>query len=389
MTKIGLIGVGRLGLMFALTFEKHGFDVVASSYKKDYVEQLQNRTIHSTEPGVQELLKSAQNIRFTTDNHDVIDSCDVIYVMVATPSLETGDYDVNAVWDVARDFVQHKSNVAGKLLVIGCTTNPGDCQQLTEYLYPHGVNVAYHPTMAAQGSVLKNIEHPPSLLFGVTDQMIGQKCIEIFGKIAAPDTSFHVMSPTAAEIVKLAGNCKATAIISFYNTLGKIIIESGLENDLDEAMKYTNTLKRDDFKTFGYGYGGPCFPRDNRSFVHYARKIGLDYELGDVVDRSNREHSEYLTSHFIKRNPANIPYYFDYVSYKPGVNIFEESQQLFVCKKLLAQGYRVYINPSKYLLDEIKHELQEEFGDLVGFESLDDLIKKNINVIEANIQLWI
>lgn len=388
MKKIGLIGVGRLGLMFALSFERRGFEVIASSYREDYVRQLQSRTVHSTEPGVQDLLKSAQNIRFTTDNHDVIDSCDVIYVMVATPSLDTGDYDVSAVWNVAQDFAKRSSDVRGKLLVIGCTTNPGTCRDIAEYLRPYEVNVAYHPTMAAQGSVLRDIENPPSLLFGVENEELGRRCTEIFGSIVSADVSFHVMSTTAAEIVKLAGNCKATAIITFYNALGQIIIESGLEKDLKEAMAYTNTLKKDDFRTFGYGYGGPCFPRDNRSFVHYARKIGLDYELGTFVDRFNNEHSEYLVQFFIRKNPRRLPYYFDYVSYKPGVNIFEESQQLSVCKKLLELGHRVYVNPSKYLLDEVKQELEKEFGDLIGFQNRDELVAKNIDIIEANIKLW-
>jgi len=383
--QIGLIGVGRLGLMFALSFERRGFKVVGSSHREDYVEQLQNRIIDSTEPGVKELLASSKNIRFTSDNHDVIDSCDVIYVMVATPSLDTGDYDVSAVWNIARDFAEHPNNVRGKLLVIGCTTNPGVCREVIEYLRPYGVDVAYHPTMAAQGSVLRDIENPPSLLFGVEDLDLGQRCTEIFGRIVSADVSCHVMSSTAAEIVKLAGNCKATAIISFYNALGQIIIESGLEDDLCSAMAYTNTLKKDDIRTFGYGYGGPCFPRDNRSFVHYSRKVGLDYELGAFVDRFNNQHSDYLVQYLVRKNSKQLPYYFDYVSYKPRVNIFEESQQLAVCKKLLGLGYRVYVNPSKYLLDEIQSGLKKEFGEYVEFRSREDLTRDNIDIIEANI----
>ena len=51
MNKIGIIGVGKLGLPYALTFESMGYDVCASSYKQEYVTDLKNKTYESTEPG--------------------------------------------------------------------------------------------------------------------------------------------------------------------------------------------------------------------------------------------------------------------------------------------------------------------------------------------------
>lgn len=56
---IGVIGVGKLGLAYALMLEEKGFDVIASSYKKDYVEQLTSKTINITEPGITELLNKS------------------------------------------------------------------------------------------------------------------------------------------------------------------------------------------------------------------------------------------------------------------------------------------------------------------------------------------
>ena len=110
------------------------------------------------------------------------------------------------------------------------------------------------------------------------------------------------MSQTAAEIVKLSGNCRATAIISYTNMIGQVLIESGLEKDLITAMECLNFVKTNMKYKFGFGYGGPCYPRDNRSFVHYAKKLGIDFQLGKIVDKFNDSHPDYLTKYFVSKN---------------------------------------------------------------------------------------
>jgi nucleotide sugar dehydrogenase len=383
--KIGIIGVGKLGLAFALIFEQHGFDVIASSYKTEYVETLNKKIIDSVEPGIQDLLAKSINIDFTVDNHSVISNCDIIYVMVATPSLDSGDYDMSAVWNVVRDMQNHPGSVQNKILVIGCTTNPGVCKSIQQELAHRQVHVVYSPTFAAQGSVLANIQDPHTLLIGTDDQEVADKCEQVFSKIITKNTPRFRMSQTAAEIVKLSGNCRATAIISYTNMIGQVLVESGLEKDLDIAMECLNFVKINTKYKFGFGYGGPCYPRDNRSFVHYAKKLGIDFQLGKIVDEFNNSHPDYLTKYFVSKNSQKLPFYFDYVSYKKGVNIFEESQQLIVCKKLLSQGFKVYINPSKFLLPKIVEDLSAEFTDLVGFIALEDLTKQNIDVLQIDI----
>ena len=98
--KIGVIGAGRLGICFALLCEAAGYDVLVSDIREDYVESLNNRDIVTNEPEVQSLLKVAKNFRATTDNKEVIRECDLIYTLVATPSLEDGSYDVSSVWSI-------------------------------------------------------------------------------------------------------------------------------------------------------------------------------------------------------------------------------------------------------------------------------------------------
>jgi hypothetical protein len=80
-----------------------------------------------------------------------------------------------------------------------------------------------------------------------------------------------------------------------------------------------------------------------------------------------------------------LPFYFDYVSYKKGVNIFEESHQLKICKKLLESGAKVYIEPSVYLLPIIVKELEQQFLNNVEFVSYKDLAQQGIDVYNVKI----
>jgi nucleotide sugar dehydrogenase len=379
---IGIIGVGRLGLAYALVFEQKKFTVFASSYKKDYVDNLKLRKTDTPEPGIADMLTTAKNIHFTIDNHEIIDNCNLIYVMVATPSTPKGDYDVSAVIDVANDILNHPNDVAGKILVIGSTVNPGTCQQVQDLLDSRGVHVAYSPTFVAQGTVVRDIQNPHTLSIGTTNQNVARQCQEVFSTIIDDNTPIYIMNPVTAEILKLAGNCRAIMNISFFNMIGQVLLNCGLEKDMNTAAEYLNFIKINHKFKFGFGYGGPCYPRDNRAFIQYTQEIGMDYPLGELLDNFNQDHIEWLTNYFIKNNSSNLPFYFSYVSYKKGVTIFEESHQLAVCRNLLHNGHTVYIELSEFLLPKIQQDLSNEFTNTVKFVKLSDIGADNVYNID-------
>ena len=84
--KIGVIGVGRLGICFALLCEQAGYSVLASDNREDYIKDLQKGVLGTTEPNVHDLLYSSQNIEFTTNNDRVNKECDIIFTQDATPT---------------------------------------------------------------------------------------------------------------------------------------------------------------------------------------------------------------------------------------------------------------------------------------------------------------
>jgi UDPglucose 6-dehydrogenase len=376
---IGILGVGKLGLVYALSFERHGATVYASSYKKEYVESLQNKNVTNiTEPHIADLLTASKNITFTVDNHEVIRNCEVIYVMVATPSLADGSYDVSAVYEIANDIVTHPEPVDNKILIVGSTVNPGDCAKLQELVGQRNVHVVYSPTFAAQGSVLNDIENPVALLLGTDHNEIARRCRSVFAHIISADTPVHQLSSTTGEILKIAANCYGTMRINFFNMIGQMLIKSGLEHDIENANSYLSGVdRRKGNLRFGFGYGGPCYPRDNKSFKHFTNQIGMEYDYAEINDQFNQNHITFLTDYFLTDNKNNLDFYFPYISYKPKVKIFEESHQLAVCRNLLAKGACVYVEPTEFVDPEIQKELENQWGDQIRFVTLKDLENNN------------
>ena len=366
--KIGLIGAGRLGICLALLMENAGYDVLVSDIREDYVENLNKKIIKTAEPYVAEHLKEARNIEATTDNKKVIAECDIIFTLVATPSLSDGSYDCSSVWDVVRDFQEYQY-VEGKTLVVGCTTNPGDCARFQEQLKSYGVSVIYNPEFIAQGSIIKDLTHADMVLIGGDNEDVMNVLSDMYRKIQLTKPKISFMSTTAAELVKLAVNCYLTTKISYANMVGEVMTKAGLEDEIETVLNAIGNDSRvgNKYLKYGYGFGGPCLPRDNRSFAAFAKKQGLNYNLGETTDNFNWEHAKFLKNYFIDKNKDNLPYYFSYISYKKGTDILTESQQYILCQDLLDAGYVVYIDDIDSIIGQVKDLLTKQYGDKVQF----------------------
>ena len=374
--KIGLIGSGRLGICLALLMENAGYDVLVSDIREDYVKNLNKKIITTAEPHVTEHLKKATNIEATTDNKRVIDECDIIFTLVATPSSSDGSYDVSSVWNIVKDF-QKTQNVEGKTLIVGCTTNPGDCERFQEQLKSYGVSVIYNPEFIAQGSIIKDLTNADMVLIGGDNEEVMDILSDMYKKIQVIKPKISRMSLTAAELVKLAVNCYLTTKISYANMLGEVMTMAGLEDEIENVLNAIGNDSRVGTKylRYGYGFGGPCLPRDNRSFAAFAKKLGLTYNLGETTDSFNFEHAKFLKKYFIQKNVDNLPFYFSYVSYKKGTDILTESQQYILCQDLLDQGYVVYIDDIDYINSQVKSQLSEFYGDKLKFGKPPENIK--------------
>ena len=347
--KIGLIGAGRLGICLALLMAEAGYEVLASDVREDYVHSLRNKAIRTTEPAVQELLERSHNIDFTTSNERVIKECEIIFTLVATPSLEDGSYDVSAVDDVVSDIQKYGWNnmdsLVGKSLVVGCTTNPGDCDVFQDKLSEVGMDVYYNPEFIAQGSIVCDLRFADMVLVGGEGHHRSEleKIYEgIQNGYRTP--TVHFMSAKAAELTKIAVNCFLTTKISYANMIGQVLSLSGMSDEIDTVLNAIGSDARigKKYLGFGFGFGGPCFPRDNRAFAAYAQQIGVEHNIGTTTDNFNDAHTEFLKNYVIKNNPKKLPYCFKYLTYKRGIDIITESRPYDLAKILLDEGYSVY-----------------------------------------------
>ena len=338
--KIGLIGAGRLGICLALLIERAGFDVIASDVREDYVERLQNKVIFTNEPQVQDYLSQSENIEFTTDNQKLIDESDIIFTLVQTPSLEDGSYDVSAVWKVVQDL--QNSNTKGKSFVVGCTTNPGDCEEFQKML---DMDVYYNPEFIAQGSIIKDLQNADMVLLGGNGKHLeALKELYFLIQFGFKDADVHTMSTKAAELTKIAINCFLTTKISYANMIGEVLALSKLDEEINTVLNAIGSDSRigNKYLNFGFGFGGPCFPRDNRAFAAHAKSVGVQHNIGFTTDAFNEEHAEFIKEYFMHKNKKHLPFAFKYLTYKPGIDILTESQQYRLCIDLLNEGYHVY-----------------------------------------------
>ena len=343
--KIGLIGSGRLGLCLALLLEDAGFDVLASDIRQDYITDLQNKRVQTNEPEVQRYLNKSTNIEFTVGNTRVIEECDLIYTLVQTPSLEDGSYDVSAIDKVVQDFTTSSSKLKGKSLVVGCTTNPGDCDRFQKELDYFGVDVYYNPEFIAQGSIIRDLQTADMVLVGGSGEHLSL-LRDMYEKIQLGYSvpNIHTMSTRAAELTKIAVNCYLTTKISYANQVGQVMIKDGLEDEVDTVLDAIGSDSRIGRKYlgFGFGFGGPCFPRDNRAFAAYAQSVGVQSAIGETTDNFNNEHSDFIFDYYINKNKNELPFCFKYLTYKPGIDILTESRQYDLALRLLEEGYTVY-----------------------------------------------
>ena len=374
--KIGLIGAGRLGICLALLIEQENYHVIASDMREDYIKDLQNKKINTTEPQVKEILEHSINLEFTTDNRKVIRESDIIFTLVQTPSLEDGSYDVSAVWEVVEDIKKEMGGIANypKSFVVGCTTNPGDCDQFKDAL-PESVDVYYNPEFIAQGSVIDDLRHADMVLLGGQGKH-SKELEHLYYRIqnGFKAANVNTMSAKAAELTKIAVNCYLTTKITYANQVGQVMIRDGMEDEVKTVLKAIGGDSRIGTKylNYGFGFGGPCFPRDNRAFAAYASKAGVETPLGATTDKFNDEHTEFLKEYFINKNKDNRAYVFHYLTYKDGVDILTESRPYDLALSLLDAGYEVYCLDST-IKDKVDSRIK--FSD---FPTMDNVLYVNL-----------
>ena len=367
MQNVSVIGIGKLGLCFALTLEKAGYDVVGLDVSSEYVDLINSKDLSSDEQGVAETLAKSKNFKATTDLKETIKHSDVLYVVVATPSLENGRYDHSQVDNLVDNLLSLGKQKTNKHFVVCCTTMPGYCDSITEKMNDCGYTVSYNPEFIAQGTILRDQSKPDMVLIGEGSNEAGNIIQDMYERMTSNEPRVCRMSPREAEITKISLNCFLTTKIAYANMVGDIVLASG--GDPSKVLSAIGSDSRigNKYLGYGYGYGGPCFPRDNRALALYAGDIGLEALISVASDESNLKHLDFQVNYFIqgaREYNINEQIIFHTVTYKPESTLLVESQQLAYAVKLAKNGFDVKIIER----DSVISELKETYGDLFTYE---------------------
>lgn len=362
MNTVSIYGIGKLGLCVALIFEKKGYNVIGVDNNTDYVNLINSKKFISFEPQVNNYLNTATNIMATTDVQYGYENSDIIFIYVSTPSLANSRYDHSQIDNIIEQLIDcSKRQNKRKHLIIGCTTMPGYCDEAQKKLDSFGFIVSYCPEFIAQGSIIHGLLNPDILLIGEGNDSAGDVLIKLYANIFQNKPSIHRMSPKEAEISKIALNCYLTTKISYANMIGDIAISAGCKPEIILNALGADSRIGVEYLTYGFGFGGPCLPRDNRALASYAMDLGIKALISLASNEANVLHLKFQLDEYKKNHDKNEPIIITDVAYKPGTNIIEESQQLALASLLADNGFKITINNSHEVIEIIRSIFADKF----------------------------
>ena len=351
--RIAVVGLGKLGAPLAAVMASKGHDVLGIDVNPTAVQRLNDGQAPVEEPGLQDLVSaSRERLRATTDVATAAE-CDVTLVIVPTPSDERGAftnrYAVSALEEIGR-------GLAGRdeyhVVVISSTVMPGACEAaLAPALEAasgrrigESLGLCYSPEFIALGNVIRDMLEPDMVLIGQSDPRAGEVLENLYRSVCENDPPFRRMSLVNAELTKIAVNTYVTMKISYANALADMcerlpgadveVVTDALGLDTRIGRKYLRGA---------IGYGGPCFPRDNKAFAVLARDLGAEPLLAEATDAVNIAQTDRLARAVQSRLKSGDTVGILGLAYKPDTGLIEESPGVALARALGAAGHGVQI----------------------------------------------
>jgi len=326
--KIGVIGLGKLGLPMFTSFLLKGFNVKGYDNNTNIVNNLQNGIITTKEAGIKEAAKTINdwNERFVSTIKEIYDHSDTLFIIVPTPSNEQHIFDVTSVQIFLQELVKISNNNKKVTAVVTSTVNPGDCDNFLQIIKNTSIELCYSPEFIALGSVLRDLLNPDICLIGSNKESVAEEVTAIYRQLYNTTPEHHYLSYKEAEIAKISINSFVTTKISFANTIGSFVYNTtGSTESVKRTLKAISADKRigSSYFKFGPGFGGPCFPRDNKCLAKHLLNSNIPPTLPLAVDSVNSDMISFFTTKLELYKYKNIVYLG--VSYKPGSEYIGES----------------------------------------------------------------
>lgn len=351
---ISIIGLGKVGLPLAVSYASKRFKVIGVDIDKNKIDLLNKGHFIINEPLLEDLFKKYKNnITFTTDFQYAIKRSSVVFIIVPTPSLKDGSFSLKYIIDVCKKIGHELQNDnSWKLVNIISTVIPDSMDRVIKPLLEKTSNkkvgkdfgLCYSPEFVALGNVICNLFNPDFILIGESDKKSGKVLADIKKRVCDNNPPVHRTNFINAELAKIGSNTFITTKISFANMLARIC-----ENTHGANVDVISSILKDDSSIGGkrligsIGYGGPCYPRDNKALAFFSRKIGVSADLAESTHLYNEQQTQYLANLVKKYSKKNETIGILGLSYKPNTDVIEESQGIKLVLKLISKKFSVIV----------------------------------------------
>lgn len=339
--RLSIFGLGKLGAAMAAVHASRGYEVIGLDINEWVVNEIKAGRCPIYEPRLEELMAQLNNRLMVTTNYDeAVGNSDVSFIIVPTPSGKDGRFGNEYVLSAIRNIAAVLKNKKGyHLVVVTSTVMPGtmenvakpELEKLSGKKCGKGFGLCYSPEFIALGNVIDGMLNPDAVLIGESDKKAGLILEGIYQKVCTNNPPIRRMSWWNAEVAKLSLNVFMTAKMSLANMYAEVC--KGIpKGDVDAITGFLGLDSRIGSKYLrgATSWGGPCFPRDNRAFIVFAKEMGIDCPIQRAVVDFNREYN----SNFARRAMALLSYPFNKtvsvlgLTYKPNTDVVEESASL-------------------------------------------------------------
>ncbi len=366
--RVGVIGLGYVGLPLATEFARNGFDCFGFEVDERKAAQINagQSYIGDVDSDTVKELVEAGRLQAITD-FGRLKERDAIIICVPTPLRKTKEPDVSFILAAAEEI---KHNLRrGQLIILESTTYPGTTDEVLLPMFQEtGLELdkdfllAFSPERVDPGNIQYQTNNIPKVVGGVTDDST-QAGAYLYSQIVK---EVHpVSSARVAETAKLLENTFRAVNIGMANEMARLCY--ALNIDTWEVIRAAAT-KPFGFMPFypGPGIGGHCIPLDPHYLSWKARQHGFDSRfigLAEEVNSRMPEHVVQLVSDGLNddRKAMNGSHVLLIgVAYKPDIDDVRESPALSIIDRLRIKGCDVrYHDP---LVPEVRFDLAHAEG---------------------------
>ena len=357
--RVGVIGLGFVGLSLATALASKGFSVVGVDVDSEKVEIIRRGEAPFYEEGLEELLRDVigETLVVSTD-YQLLRDVNVVFIAVGTPSKPNGEQDQSYVIEAVKGLARVWRNSPGyKVMVVKSTIVPGTTRRLAKILVeesgkmiPEEIGVVANPEFLRESNALYDVFYPSRVVIGGIDGRSTNVVVNLwreFYRRVGINPPIITVSLEEAELVKYASNAFLAMRISFANTIANIC-ENTLGCDVIRVLDAVGLDPRIGRKYLrpGLGYGGSCLPKDIKALIRYSKDTGYEPILLEAVDRVN-ELQPYKAIEYLFKEYEDLQNKIVGIlglAFKPGTNDIRESVALKIAKKLIELGARVKVH---------------------------------------------